>query len=251
MNRTQQINNSLKEFRRDVPEYVGSGFVDMSTGMLLAIDTVDNHPREIIDILAAATADLFQGRTVSQIEALWKQTRGVSDDRHYFNEILVNSDNLVHLFMRSASSADIVAVVICTRAVSVGMLFAQARQVMREFDSARLSPGRSGWDKQLSVPRGGRASSGDGRPGTPRAPSGAGRKDRPAPSRAEPPGPARASGHPPESLEHLGQQVQVRPGRDHGLTEAGVRHTAVSRAGVHHTGQLGVIPPYDDPPAAR
>ena len=151
MNRTQQINNSLKEFRRDVPEYVGSGFVDMSTGMLLAIDTVDNHPREIIDILAAATADLFQGRTVSQIETLWKQTRGVSDDRHYFNEILVNSDNLVHLFMRSASSADIVAVVICTRAVSVGMLFAQARQGMREFDSARLSPGRSGWDTNSSA----------------------------------------------------------------------------------------------------
>ena len=67
--------------------------------MPLAIDTVDDHPREIIDILAAATADLFQGRTVVQIENLWKQTRGISDNRHYFHEILVNSDNLVHLFM--------------------------------------------------------------------------------------------------------------------------------------------------------
>lgn len=135
-NRTQIINNSLKEFRRDVPDYVGSGFVDMSTGMLLAIDTVDNHPREILDILAAATADLFQGKTVSQIEAIWKQTRGVSDSRHYFQEILVNSDNLIHLFMRSPSNADIVAVVISTRNANIGMLFAQARQVMRDFEAA-------------------------------------------------------------------------------------------------------------------
>lgn len=131
---TQQINNALKTFRRDVPDYVGSGFVDMSTGMLLATDTVDTHPREILDVLAAATADLFQGKTVTQIEGMWKRVRGLNDDKHYFNEILVNSDNLVHLFMRSVTSPDIVGVVICTRHVSVGMLFAQARQVMRGFD---------------------------------------------------------------------------------------------------------------------
>jgi hypothetical protein len=133
-NRTQQISNSLKAFRRDVPDYVGSGFVDMSTGMLLAADTVDNHPREVLDIVAAATADLFQGRMVTQIEQLWQQTRGISETKHYFNEILVNSDNLVHLFMRSTVDSDVAAVVICTRHVSVGMLFAQARTVMREFD---------------------------------------------------------------------------------------------------------------------
>ena len=73
--------------------------------------------------------------TVVQIEDLWKQNRGVSDNRRYFNEILVNSENLVHLFMRSKSNADIVAVVICTRGVNVGMLFAQARRVMAELDA--------------------------------------------------------------------------------------------------------------------
>jgi hypothetical protein len=38
--------------------------------------------------------------------------------------------------MRSTSDPDIAAVVICTREVSVGMLFAQARQVMREYEAA-------------------------------------------------------------------------------------------------------------------
>ena len=37
--------------------------------------------------------------------------------------------------MRSTSDPDIAAVVICTREVSVGMLFAQARQVMREYEA--------------------------------------------------------------------------------------------------------------------
>lgn len=136
MNRTQVINNTLKEFRQNVPDYVASGFVDMSTGMLLAVDTVDNHPREILDVLAAATADLFQGKNVTQIEALWNQYRNASEGGNYFKEILVNSDNLVHLFLRSASNPEVTAAIICTRQVSIGMLFAQARAVMKEYDAA-------------------------------------------------------------------------------------------------------------------
>jgi hypothetical protein len=149
VNQAQTISNTIKQFRENVPDYVASGFVDLSTGMLLDVDSVGNHPREILDVVAAATAHLFEGRNVVQIEGLWKQYRGQTEGGHYFKEILVNSDHLVHLFMRSTSDPDIAAAVICTREVSVGMLFAQARQVMREYEAAGAQPreqetGRSG-----------------------------------------------------------------------------------------------------------
>ena len=140
MNQAQTISNTIKQFRENVPDYVGCGFVDISTGMLLDVDTVDKHPREILDVAAAATAHMFEGRNVVQIEGLWKQYRGQTEGGHYFKEILVNSDHLVHLFMRSTSDPDIAAAVICTREVSVGMLFAQARQVMREYEAASSGP---------------------------------------------------------------------------------------------------------------
>ncbi|HEY2268868.1 MAG TPA: hypothetical protein VGI96_40065 [Streptosporangiaceae bacterium] len=140
MNQAQIISNTIKQFRENVPDYVGCGFVDLSTGMLLDVDTVEAHPREILDVVAAATAHLFEGRNVVQIEGLWKQYRGQTEGGHYFKEILVNSDHLVHLFMRSTSDPDIVAAVICTREVRVGMLFAQARQVMREYDVTSSRP---------------------------------------------------------------------------------------------------------------
>ncbi|MFC3217139.1 hypothetical protein [Comamonas sp. JC664] len=41
-----------------MPECLAAGYVDVATGMLLAIRTVDSHPREVIDLVAAATADL-------------------------------------------------------------------------------------------------------------------------------------------------------------------------------------------------
>lgn len=135
MNIAKAVEVLLKEFRRDVPDYLASGIVDMSTGMLLEVDTVESHPREILELLAATTADLFQGKAVTQIEDIWKETRGVTESKHYFQEMLIYSENLVHLFMRSKTNPDIAAVIVCRREVNTGMLLAQARQVFKQLDT--------------------------------------------------------------------------------------------------------------------
>ncbi|WP_330178779.1 hypothetical protein OHB26_19865 [Nocardia sp. NBC_01503] len=133
---SDRIGIMVKVLRAEVPECLASGAIDMTTGMLLAVETVDNHPQEVLDLLAAATLDLFQGRNVVMIEDIWKERRGVRLERHYFQEILVNSDNLTHLFIRTESRDDVVIVVVCRKTVNVGMLFAQARRVLK--DTGRL-----------------------------------------------------------------------------------------------------------------
>ncbi|AUY48491.1 hypothetical protein [Streptomyces sp. CB01881] len=128
----ERIASLVKTLRAEVPDCVAAGVIDMSTGMLLSVETVDSHPPEVLDMLAAATLDLFQGRNVVMIEGIFKERRGVVSDRHYFQEILVNSDNLAHLFLRIDSTDEIVAVVVCRKTVNVGMLFAQARRVLKD-----------------------------------------------------------------------------------------------------------------------
>jgi hypothetical protein len=133
---SQIIGDAVRDFRQQVPECIAAGMVDMSTGMLLAMESVENHPTEVIDLMAASTFDLFQGRNVVMIEDFFNKQRGVTPTRHYFQEILVNSDNLVHLFMRCDANQDIVATVVCRNQVNVGMLFAQARMVMKYLNSS-------------------------------------------------------------------------------------------------------------------
>ena len=130
---SDQVLAMVKALRAETPDCVAAGVVDMATGMLLSYETVDNHPPEVLDLLAGATLDLFQGRTVVMIEDVFKERRGVESDQHYFQEILVNSDNLTHLFIRGNESQDVVVVAVCRKSVNVGMLFAQARRVMKEF----------------------------------------------------------------------------------------------------------------------
>jgi len=120
-----------------IPECVAMGYVDASSGMLLGIRTVDSHPREVIDLVAAATADLFNGPNISTIERLFKKSRGLEDDgHHYFQEMIVNSDNLVHVFLRSKQVPDYIAVFVCRRTVNLGMALAKARMVMPQIEEA-------------------------------------------------------------------------------------------------------------------
>jgi len=120
-----------------VPDCVAAGLVDLSTGMLLAIKTVDSHPSEVMDILAAATADLFQGSNVSMIESIFKKARGLADDgHHYFQEIIVNSDNLVHVFSRCKSNEEHVVAFVCRKSVNLGMALTKVRSVIPSIESA-------------------------------------------------------------------------------------------------------------------
>lgn len=120
-----------------IPECVAGGYVDVSSGMLLAIKTVDSHPREVVDMVAAATADLFAGANVSAIEKLFKKSRGLTEDGlHYFQEIIVNSDNLIHVFLRGKLYPEYVAVFVCRKTANLGMALTKARAAMPDIEAA-------------------------------------------------------------------------------------------------------------------
>jgi len=132
-----KLDDALNRLIGNVPECVAGGYVDLTSGLLLAIKTVDSHPSTVIDLVAAATSDLFQGHNVSTIETLFKRARGVEDDsHHYFQEILVNSDNLIHVFLRGKQYPDYVVVLVCRRSANLGMVLSKTRMGIAEIEAA-------------------------------------------------------------------------------------------------------------------
>lgn len=131
------LDNAIASVQKAVPECVAVGFVDMKTGMLLSMKTVDSHPREVIDLVAAATGDLFQGSNVSAIEQMFKKARGVKDDgHHYFQEIIVLSDNLIHVFLRLKKNEDMVLACVCRGSANLGMVLSKARVALPSVEAA-------------------------------------------------------------------------------------------------------------------
>jgi hypothetical protein len=131
------LDAKLSSLSNTIPECVAAGYVDIASGMLLAVKTVDSHPQEVIALVAAATADLFAGPNITTIETLFKKSRGVAaSDHHYFQEIVVNSDNLIHVFLRGRKYPDYVAVFVCRKTANLGMALVKARLAMPEIESA-------------------------------------------------------------------------------------------------------------------
>ena len=132
------LDQALANSQSEIPECVAAGYVDMATGMLLGVRTLDSHPSEVLDLVAAATGDLFQGKNVVEVENLFKKSRGLPQDdgNHYFNEIVVFSTNLLHVFLRSRRYPDHAAVFVARGSANIGMVLTKARMAMSKVEAA-------------------------------------------------------------------------------------------------------------------
>ena len=66
-----------------------------------SLGTLESHPQAVLDLVSAGTKELFEGDVAMSIEKTFKKSRGDATTEHYFNEMLVNSKNLIHLPMVS------------------------------------------------------------------------------------------------------------------------------------------------------
>jgi len=130
------LNNSLQTAIASIPECLAAGYIDLASGMLLGIKSVDSQPTEVVELLAAATADLYQGPNVRLIETIFKKARGLKDDNHhYFQEFIVNSDNLIHIFLRGKNQEQ-VACFVCRKSANLGMALTKSRSAMPALEAA-------------------------------------------------------------------------------------------------------------------
>ncbi|BBM82904.1 hypothetical protein [Candidatus Uabimicrobium amorphum] len=114
----------------EVPKALAAGVIDLDMGMLLNVKTVDSHPSEVLDLVAAATKDLFEGDNVTAIENTFKKMRGVESDERYFQEMLITSANLLHYFGRLKSNPRIAIVVVCRVDANIGMVMSKSRAIV-------------------------------------------------------------------------------------------------------------------------
>ena len=131
------LDTALSNAQRALPECVAAGYVDMSTGMLLGVKTVDSHPSEVLDLVAAATAEMFQGPNVTTIERLFRKSRGQEEDgSHYFNEMIVFSPSLLHIFLRGKKNTEHAIVFVCRASANIGMALTKSRAAIADIEEA-------------------------------------------------------------------------------------------------------------------
>jgi hypothetical protein len=122
---------------QSIPECVAAAYIDMSTGLMLADMAVGNYDRSYFEFVAAKTADIFQGPAIVDIENVWKKHRNHPlDDRHFFQEMLIVSDNSLHMFIRCKRNTDHAVVFITRKTANIGMAIAKSRASISPLEEA-------------------------------------------------------------------------------------------------------------------
>ncbi|GAB4452618.1 MAG: hypothetical protein OHK0029_03860 [Armatimonadaceae bacterium] len=130
------LDKALANAQSAVIECLAVGYVDIESGLLLGVKTVDKHPAEVLDLVAAATADIYQGPNVMAIEDIFKRRRGDRSEEHYFQDIIVMSTNLIHVFLRGKKHPNHVAVFVCKESASIGMVLSKARVSLNSIEES-------------------------------------------------------------------------------------------------------------------
>lgn len=118
----------VRDVLTTVPKAVAAGVVDLASGLMLSIRTVQSLPRNVLEILAPTTRELFEGEMVTSIENQLKAARGVTSDERYFQEMLIASSHLWHYFARLKKHPRIVLCVVTTLDVNFGMFLVRCRE---------------------------------------------------------------------------------------------------------------------------
>jgi len=131
-----EIDAALQSAISSSSQCVAAGYVDLVAGVIIGMKTLDAYPQELLDFLAVASADMFQGPNVAGIERAFDQARGMTGERrHYFQEILVTSDHLVHVFLRSRKNQNHASCFVYRKSVSIGLAMTESRAAMQTIEA--------------------------------------------------------------------------------------------------------------------
>ncbi len=115
------IQTALTAAMETIPDCVAAGYVDMETGMLLGTSVKDADASDVLDTLALAAANLFQGRGVVAFETMLREAGGDTNETPGFGEIAVFSGDRLIIFQRTREYPEHVVCYICNNSANVGL----------------------------------------------------------------------------------------------------------------------------------
>ena len=115
------IEAALTSAMETIPDCIAAGYIDMETGMLLGASATDDADAEVLENLAIAVANLFQGRGVQAFQDLLESAGLQDNDTPGFGEIAVFSEDRLHIFLRTREYPEHVVCYICHASANTGL----------------------------------------------------------------------------------------------------------------------------------
>lgn len=126
------INDICADIVRNADSALGCAVVDLSSGLLLGVShNVPYFTQSYLDAVAAAAVDMFRGRTVSAVEDMISNMRGVTK-KHLIKEIQMTTDNTFHFMMVVPEKPNALVILITSKKANLGMGWSSIRATLNK-----------------------------------------------------------------------------------------------------------------------
>jgi len=122
------LNDALKGLVETVDGGLACAVVDLNSGLMLgAYHNVPYFTQCYVDAVAAASVDMFRGKTISTVEKLLGAQRGVEVTKS-IKEVQMTTDGTYHFMMIVEGKPDALLVLITNRSANLGMGWTAVRR---------------------------------------------------------------------------------------------------------------------------
>jgi predicted regulator of Ras-like GTPase activity (Roadblock/LC7/MglB family) len=122
------LNDALKGLVETVDGGLACAVVDLNSGLMLgAYHNVPYFTQSYVDAVAAASVDMFRGKTISTVEKLLGAQRGVEVTKS-IKEVQMTTDGTYHFMMIVEGKPDALLVLITNRSANLGMGWTAVRR---------------------------------------------------------------------------------------------------------------------------
>ena len=124
--RVTNVADICQKIVENTSDSLACAIVDISTGLLMGVHHLVPHfTPDYLDAIAAASVEMFSGRTVKRVEQLLSSMSGVPVSES-FEEIFIASPRVFH-FMKFVQEKQVIVVLVTRKSISQGMGWASLR----------------------------------------------------------------------------------------------------------------------------
>jgi len=126
------VSDVCRKVVENLNDSIACGVVDANTGLLLGIyHLVPHFTPDYLDAIAAASVEMFAGRTVKRIEQLLSAMSGTPIQKS-FEEIFVASPRVFH-FMTLIREKNVIAILVTHNDINQGIGWTSLRDAVPDF----------------------------------------------------------------------------------------------------------------------
>ncbi len=130
------LNDICRGIVEEVDDALAAAVVDQNTGLLIGVSNNSRlFSQSHLDVLAAAAVDMFRGRGIGRIEKMIAELRK-TEPEPMLRELQFSTDETYHFMTVVPGKPDLLALLVTTHDVNIGMGWASLRRRLDEIVAA-------------------------------------------------------------------------------------------------------------------